>query len=275
MQYDSRPDTTLFKRAKAEPRRVLVADDDPVSQHVVTLLLDRLGYQRDLVTDGDAVLTTLARQSYEIILLDLSMPGLHGIEVAQRIRKREGDRATTMLIAISASGDALTRDRCASAGIDAFLEKPIGLHALDLTLQRATRHVAAAASAGLPAAASTGASGEPTDDCSLPQVRAQLRRYVGDDSPAVVQQAIAVYVSSAQRLLGQMRLASASQDWNLLRRCAHSLMGSSRLLGAFRLAALCAELESGSLLPMPARKAEALRKVESQFDRVLIGLQAL
>lgn len=271
--------------AGTQPVRVLLAEDDPVSQHVVTVLLDRLGYQRDLVTDGQEALIILTRRFYDIILLDLSMPGLDGISVAQRIRAGEGAGPRQYIIAISSSYDGDSRARCVAAGMDAFVPKPIALHALDLALQRALRQRRTAGGSerpadgdatGSPAARAHdsgefGAGGQSTGPISRPQIRAGMNEGEAD---AGVPHPIATYLSRGQALLVTMRGASQSGDQDLLRRSALNLKGVARLLGAFELAALCAELETAPASSTRALGLEAVVEIEEEFDRVRSSLIA-
>lgn len=257
-----------------EPVRVLLAEDDPVSQHVVSVLLDRLGYQRDLVTDGHEALIILTRRSYDIILLDLSMPSLDGITVAQQIRARETTGARPYIIAISTSNDSKSRARCVAAGMDAFVAKPIALHSLDLALQHAlqTRRAAAAKPASGEHAAvgptsPRGGAAEPSASGSGPRIP-PLRRAGEDSRPGVVTDDVSAYLTKGQGFLETMRAASLAGDHELLRRSAMSLKGVARLLGAFELATLCAEMEAAPSASARALSVEAVLEIEAQFNLV-------
>lgn len=243
MQYDSPHAVSLPAGPELEPVRVLLAEDDPVSQHVVTVLLDRLGYQRDLVTDGHEALIILTRRSYDIILLDLSMPSLDGITVAQQIRARESGGPRPYIIAISTSNDGKSRARCVAAGMDASGE-----------------HSALAAPPSRAAA-------EPSASGSGPRIP-PLRRSGEDSRPGVAGNDVSAYVAKGQAFLETMRAASQAGDHDLLRRSAMSLKGVARLLGAFELATLCAEMESAPASSARALSPEAVREIEAQFNLV-------
>ncbi len=273
MQYDSPHAVSLPAGPELEPVRVLLAEDDPVSQHVVTVLLDRLGYQRDLVTDGHEALIILTRRSYDIILLDLSMPSLDGITVAQQIRARESGGPRPYIIAISTSNDGKSRARCVAAGMDAFVAKPIALHSLDLALQqalqtrRATPNKPASGEHSALAAPPSRAAAEPSASGSGPRIP-PLRRSGEDSRPGVAGNDVSAYVAKGQAFLETMRAASQAGDHDLLRRSAMSLKGVARLLGAFELATLCAEMESAPASSARALSPEAVREIEAQFNLV-------
>lgn len=273
MQYEVPHPASRPAVPDLEPVRVLLAEDDPVSQHVVSVLLDRLGYQRDLVTDGHEALIILTRRSYDIILLDLSMPSLDGITVAQQIRARETTGARPYIIAISTSNDSKSRARCVAAGMDAFVAKPIALHSLDLALQHAlqTRRAAAAkpASGEHAAVGPTPPRGgaEPSASGSGPRIP-PLRRAGEDSRPGVVTDDVSAYLTKGQGFLETMRAASLAGDHELLRRSAMSLKGVARLLGAFDLATLCAEMEAAPSASARALSVEAVLEIEAQFNLV-------
>lgn len=268
--------------AAPQPVRVLLAEDDPVSQHVVTVLLDRLGYQRDLVTDGQEALIILARRFYDIILLDLSMPGLDGISVAQRVRASEGSGPRQYIIALSTSTDGSVRARCTAAGMDAFVAKPIALHNLDRALQRALQSRRDPADAERCANADADSkgqdSGEFTPGGASPAPTAGGRpqlRVAGDaELDSAVPPPLSSYLGRGQALLATMRTASQAGDRELMRRSALNLKGIARLLGAFELASLCAELETAPSSSARALSLEAVAEIEAEFGRFRSSLIA-
>jgi len=125
---------------EVRPLRILLAEDNPVNQLVTTLMLERLGYETDVVDRGPAVLEAVASKPYDVVLLDLHMPGMDGVEVGRRIRAELG-RRSPYLLAVTASALAEDRERCRRAGIDDFLAKPVQLEGLRSALRRAAASV--------------------------------------------------------------------------------------------------------------------------------------
>jgi CheY-like chemotaxis protein len=108
--------------------RVLVADDEPVSRVAATRLLERLGHAVSSVDNGTAAIAALARQEFDLLLLDVEMPGLDGFKVARAARVREEPRCAAKvlwIVALSAHTNPSFYTRCRNAGIDAVLTKPI------------------------------------------------------------------------------------------------------------------------------------------------------
>ena len=116
------------------PLRLLVAEDNLVNQKVILRLLQRLGYQADVVANGVGVLEALHRQAYDVVFLDLQMPEMDGLETAQRICRQWPAPHRPRLIALTAAVLEQDRKACQSVGMDDFLGKPVGAQALAAAL---------------------------------------------------------------------------------------------------------------------------------------------
>ncbi len=126
-----------------EPRRfpglsVLVAEDDASNRAVVRLLLGRLGVKADLASDGREALAATDHRAYDVIFLDLQMPGLDGFEVAKRLRQRPPRGGRPRIVALTANAFAEDRERCREVGMDGYLAKPVDLRSLSGELARST-----------------------------------------------------------------------------------------------------------------------------------------
>jgi CheY-like chemotaxis protein len=132
---ESRP---LGALSQPEPYslRVLVAEDEAVNQKIIVRLLERLGYQADVVADGADVLTALERRNYGVVFMDLHMPKMGGLEATRQIRQRWPERQGLRIIALTASTLPEEREQCRAAGMDGYLSKPIGLETLRQILTR-------------------------------------------------------------------------------------------------------------------------------------------
>jgi signal transduction histidine kinase/ligand-binding sensor domain-containing protein/DNA-binding response OmpR family regulator len=128
------PDTAPAERPPQDPPavgplRVLLAEDNGVNQKVTVRLLERLGLRADVVANGLEALDALRRRPYDVVLMDLHMPEMDGLEATRRIRQRFGD-AAPYVVALTAAVLDDDRARCEEAGMDAFLAKPIRPEAL-------------------------------------------------------------------------------------------------------------------------------------------------
>ncbi|MFP4122343.1 MAG: response regulator [Coleofasciculus sp.] len=109
--------------AQQLPLRILLAEDNLVNQKVELLLLKRLGYQADLVSNGQEVLEALSRQSYDVILMDVQMPEMDGLTATRHICKNYSQRP--WIVALTANAMQEDRETCLKAGMDDYISKPI------------------------------------------------------------------------------------------------------------------------------------------------------
>jgi signal transduction histidine kinase/DNA-binding response OmpR family regulator len=122
--------------AKRAPLRILLAEDNPVNQKVAVRMLERLGYRLDAVGNGLEVLDALRRQTYDIVLMDVQMPELNGLDATRRIISHWSAEQRPWITALTAGAMKENRDECIEAGVDDFLTKPINVQQLEQALER-------------------------------------------------------------------------------------------------------------------------------------------
>jgi len=125
------------------PVRVLVVEDNPVNQRVTTAMLAKVGCESVVVGDGGGALDRMARESFDLVLMDVMLPEMDGLEVTRRIRQLRAERGVAgaegvrlPILAVTAHGAKEDRDECLAAGMDDFLTKPFGLDQLISRLER-------------------------------------------------------------------------------------------------------------------------------------------
>ena len=105
-----------------EPLRILMAEDNAINQRVGKLILQRAGYDIDLVSDGNEALEAHRAKPYDLILMDCQMPTMDGFEASRQIRMLEHPQP--VIIAVTANALVGERERCLNAGMDDYLSKP-------------------------------------------------------------------------------------------------------------------------------------------------------
>ncbi len=123
-------DATLGER---HPLRILLAEDNTVNQKLALRILEKMGYAADVANDGLEAIAALERQPYDLVLMDVQMPALDGLEATRRIRTRWPDDGPR-IVAMTANAMAEDRDACIAAGMDDYLSKPIRVGELTAAL---------------------------------------------------------------------------------------------------------------------------------------------
>jgi PAS domain S-box-containing protein len=251
------------------PLRLLLAEDNLVNQKVALATLARLGYRADVAGNGLEVLEALRRQSYDVVLMDVQMPELDGLEATRRICRDEPSSTRPHIIAMTANAMQGDRELCLAAGMDDYISKPVRLEELVDALKRAARvyyppHTQADVSMAEPAA--------PILD------RRVLERFqvdIGDDSPAFLIELIELFLADAPQLLAKLQGAVADHIAEVVQRVAHTLKSTSASVGAKALAAECGTLEDLARDEQLEDGVEQLRLITTTFDETERALRAL
>ncbi len=199
-------------------RRVLIVEDNAVNRKVAASMLARLGYRADAVSNGRDALTALGQERYDLVLMDVHMPRMDGLETTREIRRR-WPSGSPRIVAMTASAGESDRRRCLAAGMDEYLSKPVRLSNLEATLERVVGAGPQQASVDL----------SPLEALGMPDLVNELIDLFLEDGPALVQAA---------------RAGLARGDAEALRHAVHQLKGSASNLGAQPLADLCARIET-------------------------------
>jgi CheY-like chemotaxis protein len=225
------------------PLTVLVAEDNVVNRTLIQRILERHGHRVVEARDGRQVLQALERAKFDLVLMDVEMPELGGIDATRRIRERERERGGHVpIIALTAHALAGDRERCLAAGMDGYVAKPI---------RRST--LFAAIAAVLP---ETGAS----------QLASAPARRVADDREEPLQE---MFVRSAHADLARMRAALHHDKLAEIHQLAHSMAGAAFAVGADDVGRLARELKDPARADLARAPAtyEALTTALHKFAR--------
>ena len=132
------PSAPAITLGQSYPLRILMAEDFPVNQKVATLMLKKIGYSVDVVATGLAAVEAVKRGGYDLVLMDMHMPEMDGLEATREIRRWEVESGAKPIHVIALTADALSGDRekCLDAGMDDYLSKPLRPQDLQNALQR-------------------------------------------------------------------------------------------------------------------------------------------
>jgi CheY-like chemotaxis protein/anti-sigma regulatory factor (Ser/Thr protein kinase) len=242
-----------------QPLQVLVAEDHVINQRVVLRLLHHLGHQADVVGNGREALEAVSRRRYDVVLMDIQMPELDGIQAARAIVRKRGPQGLPRIIAMTANAMPGDKEACMAAGMDGYLAKPIELRDLADALGRS----------GEIAQGIDPALGEMAIDAARLE---HLRSMQDESQPSLVRELIDMFESDSASHVQRIADAQARSDAPALRTLAHRFLSATQNIGALRLSALCAEIE---MLARQDRLQEARSRIDELARERELALGAL
>jgi PAS domain S-box-containing protein len=244
-----------------QPLKILVAEDTPFNQTFIMRLLEKNGYHGALVENGQQVLEALSRHPFDLVLMDVQMPEMDGLEATQRIReleKQSGDHIP--IVAMTAYAIKGDRERCLEAGMDEYVTKPIS-----------TEKLFGAIHSLIPGGPSekktTQAAGKSFDRQSL------LKAF--DHDWNLFSELVGIFGKDYPQMLVAMREALSAGDAQTLSRTAHSLKGMLRNFQADPAADTALEIEKKAKEKQLQGLEQLIDKLENQVTEVDRQLQAM
>jgi len=237
------PEAKAAPAAPAEPPpeaaptggRVLLAEDNEINAMLAVTILEEAGYSVEAVVNGAEAVEAAARGGFDLILMDVQMPVMDGLEASRRIRELGGAAAQTPIVALTANAMRSDQDACLAAGMDDFVSKPLDA---DDFLRVIGRFMTGAAATG---AGGGGADAPATDAPDLDD--AQLDGLTRLMPAARLRTIIETFLAAAQTRLQRIEATAKAGDLPELAREAHDLKGVSGNFGARRLQQLAERLE--------------------------------
>jgi signal transduction histidine kinase/DNA-binding response OmpR family regulator/HPt (histidine-containing phosphotransfer) domain-containing protein len=237
--------------------RILLAEDNPVNQRVAELLLAKGGHQVTIVDNGFEALNAVQHSPFDVVLMDMHMPVMDGIESTRGIRALGGEIDQPVIVALTASATPQARRACTEAGMDRFLTKPIRTAEL-LEVMDGVRD-ARAVSTDLTEADS---AVKPVSG-SLAVLDLELYGYLdemGDEAKARV---LSSFRDTCENHGADLAMHARLGDFVQVAFHAHRLRGSSATLGAELLAAACADVETAAESGEPVSELQISRVAEA------------
>jgi signal transduction histidine kinase/DNA-binding response OmpR family regulator/HPt (histidine-containing phosphotransfer) domain-containing protein len=255
--------------ASTYPLRILLTEDNAVNQKLALKLLEKMGYGADVAGNGLEAIESVERQTYDVILMDVQMPEMDGLEATRQIIKRWGDERPR-IIAMTADAMQGDRERCLDAGMDEYLTKPIRTAELVGALQRASSLSGGTEAVAVEGGAENGESAASVIDSD---VLHRLVQAMGGD-PEFVAELLDEFAKDSPKLLSETRDGMTSHDSEAVRRGAHTLKSNASTFGAASLSSLCAELEASAKSGDLEGGPELLARIESEYELVMAELRS-
>ena len=274
--------------------RILVAEDNLINQKLTVRILEKLGYQSDVVENGQEALAALARGTYALVLMDCQMPIVDGFEATRLIRQREASECVSSstfqvsgskqdgslgqhetchlkletprhipIVALTANAMRGDRERCVAAGMDDYLTKPIRKDDLKGVLER---WIPPSVHPQVTYPSDAERCGNGTDTQALPvifDVAATLRNIGGDS--ALLEDLVELFLERYEAMLERIRMALAAKDQDAVEQAAHALKGTASNLSASEVVLSAGQLEAlgrlGTLVEGPMIYAQLEKAV--------------
>lgn len=265
-------DSTLGMR---HPLRILLAEDNVINQKVALLLLERAGYRADVAANGREVLDAVMTKAYDVILMDVQMPEMDGIEAARRLRGPGPWLGKPRIIAMTADVMQEGREACLAVGMDDFVAKPIRIPELMKTLEKCAIQKNAS---GVEETWMAGTEAQllTTEDVIIDEgAFAALRSVCELEGDGALESLVSEFIHDSKRMLNELAASAERGDTPAIIRLAHTLKGTSGAFGSVGFSQrmeiiekACRELDLSEL-------ASSVEMAIAEHSRLVKALQGL
>ena len=268
---------------RAFPLRILLAEDNANNQKLALMVLSRLGYRADVAANGIETLDAVQRQTYDVVLMDVQMPDMDGLEATRRIREHWSSEQRPWIIAMTANAMQGDREMCLEAGMNDYVTKPIRVEQVVASLKQSWRSLrgetledVGGPPSSVPREEQPQRKSDEALDTSVldPRAIARLEQLAGDNQAFLIE-FIDTFLDGVPKMLGEMQQSLDDGDAESLRRAAHTFKSNSAALGAARLSELCKELEhlgkNGELDGVP----DKVMQVQQELEPVKSALESM
>ncbi len=242
--------------------RILLAEDNAMNQKVALRLLERLGYRADIANNGLQAIEALERRPYDVVLMDVQMPELDGLDATRQIVERWPAETRPRIIAMTANALPEDREACFAAGMNDYVAKPIRAEELAAALKRAR-----------PLSANGDGGSDTVEQMNLDDDALQNLRDLGGED--FLGEVIDAFLADAPTLLATLRSSLDEGNTEELRRAAHTLKSNGATLGAKGFAELCRTLEQRAKAGELDDAVELVGQIEAEYRPLEEALAAL
>jgi GAF domain-containing protein/CheY-like chemotaxis protein/HPt (histidine-containing phosphotransfer) domain-containing protein len=244
------------------PLRILVAEDNVVNQRLALRLLEKLGYRADVVANGLEAVEAVGRQEYDLVLMDVQMPEMDGVQATQQIIERWADGERPWIVAMTAEVMRGDREGFLAAGMNDYVAKPIRPQELVAAITRTP-------SRRKDRTATTVDGSRPSVDGAVLE---RLAESMGGDD-AFVAELIDQFLTDSPALVAAARRGLEAGDADEVRRAAHTLKSNAATFGANELADRCRRLEADAKTRTLDDGLARIDAIHDELERVHAALR--
>jgi signal transduction histidine kinase/DNA-binding response OmpR family regulator len=278
----SNPRELNLKLSESIPLRILLAEDHRVNQQLAVCLLQQLGYRADVAGNGLEVLESLHRQPYDVVLMDVQMPEMDGLEATRQICQEWPLGLRPRIIAMTANAMQGDRQECLDAGMDDYISKPFRMAQVVEALKKCQPISGVSTQESSLEISSFGQQTKDNFPLSTKQVvgdtsidREILQEFcqtLGENSSHILTKLIDCYLEDAPKLLEEMITGVEQRDAIALNHASHTLKSSSAALGATNLANLCKKIEAMARCENIHDASVKVLEIKAEYERVKAAL---
>jgi signal transduction histidine kinase/DNA-binding response OmpR family regulator/HPt (histidine-containing phosphotransfer) domain-containing protein/PAS domain-containing protein len=278
---------------RKRPLRILLAEDNVTNQKLALRLLERMSYRADVVSNGLEVLDALRRQPYDVVMMDVQMPEMDGLEATRRVRRDLAPAHQPHIIGLTANAMQGDREACLAAGMNDYVSKPIRIEELVRALEWSHplgavedegRHRGdeTSPSGGLERATgwnswggSSGSPEQPAPAAVLDQAALNNLLVAVGGEFEYLDQLIEAFLQDAPQLLAELQTHVAAGNADGTRRIAHGLKSNGTDMGATVFSDLCRDLEALAKSGVLTGAADLAVQIAAEYERVRAALEAV
>lgn len=263
---------------QVENLRILLAEDNVVNQKVILLQLKQLGHQADVAANGIEVLEALQRQPYDVVLMDVQMPEMDGLEATRTIREQWSPELCPYIIAIAGNATSEERDKCLEVGMNDFITKPMKVPELKQALEEVSRiDIDMTTWKNINDTNTNENFNNNIKNNSLIKPKlildeTMLESIVSMGGKELLGEIIDDYLNFSPSRLTAIREAIVVDDANELRITAHALRSSTANLGGVTVGKICNQLENLGRENTTVGAAEIFPLLEVEYEEFKQGL---
>ena len=267
-----------YRQKKEEERRglhILVAEDNLTNQKVIAKILERAGHRAQLVDNGEQALDVMEKEKFDLVLLDLHMPVMGGLETAKICRFARNGPSGPPLVALTADATQESRKACEEAGFDAYLTKPVEvkklLELLDSLVPTGRAGHGATTAANAPTAGVPASGQDGRDEVIDPATFGELASLGSEED--FLEKLIQIFLETGEQKVADIEKAQRAGKSVLVSELSHALKGSAGQIGATTLTELCNRMSHLDPAGLMEEGKHLVQVLKEEFERVRAALK--
>lgn len=253
-------DTAEKNLCEKIPLKILIAEDNIINQKIASRILEQMGYNADIAGDGLEVLECLNRQHYDLVLMDVQMPELDGIQTTGRILEKWLPAERPKIIAMTANATQGDMEKCLYAGMDDFISKPILSDELKSMLEKWGSN---------PITKITGAVAYNNEDLIDSNTVENLKQITGIDNTSFLKEVVNLYSKQTPQIISDIKTHWKNNEIQKLILSVHNLRGSSINMGAKMIQEMSKNIEAKCRKGDMGEIGNDIEKLEYVYQRTI------